>query len=121
MRMLAARAERGVVLLEVLVALTVVSAAGLGFVGVVSASSRAARELAARERTAAAADRLLAGYALLTRRDLDLRLSPHEVGEFVAVVRRPERTLYRIALADRRAPDVELLVTVVYRGDEATP
>jgi type II secretory pathway pseudopilin PulG len=109
------------VLLEVLVALTLVSAAGLGIVGVVSACARTARELASRERTIAAADRLLAGYSLLTRRDLDLRLGPHAVGDFVVAVERPERTLYRIALADHRAPDTELLVTVVYRADEAAP
>jgi hypothetical protein len=116
-----ARAERGVVLLEALVALTIVSAAGLGVVGVVSASARAAHELGSRERTVAAADRLLALYALLTRHDLDLRLGAHSAGAFIVSVERPERTLYRIAVAEPRAPAVELLVTVVYRADEATP
>jgi type II secretory pathway pseudopilin PulG len=116
-----ARAERGVALLEVLAALTIVSAAGLGVVGVVSASARAARELGSRERSAAAADRLLAAYALLTRRDLDLRLGTRSVGAFLVSIERPERSLYRIAVAEPRAPAVDLLVTVVYRADEATP
>ncbi len=119
--MRSAGAERGVVLLEVLVALTIVSAAGLGIVGVVSASARAARELGSRERTVAAADRLLAAYSLLTRHDLDLRLGTHSAAAFEVSIERPERTLYRIAVAEPRAPAVELLVTVVYRAGESTP
>jgi hypothetical protein len=52
---------------------------------------------------------------LLTRADLDRRLGTHRIGEFAVEVQRPERTLYRIAIAGAEAGANELLVTVVYR------
>ena len=62
-------------------------------------------------------DRVLAAMTLLKRVDLDRRIGRHEVGEFVLDVQRPERTLYRIAVAQTSAPQVEDLVTVVYRRE----
>ena len=107
--------RRGAVLLEALVALTVLGLVGSGVVSLLAASVRAEQRVAAAEHTLEAADRVLTAMSLLDRRELDRRLGAREVGEFLAVVTRPEATLYRLSIADRALPDAELLVTVVYR------
>ena len=107
--------ERGTALLEALVALAILSAAGIGVVGVMSTGLRSERELIARERQAAAADRVLSAMALLTGEDLDRRIGVATVGEFSVSVQRPEPLLYRIAVAPRETRSHPLLVTVVYR------
>jgi len=111
------RAEAGVVLLEVLVALAVLAAGGLALAGAVSAGLRSEADARTRERTLATEERVLAAVSLLGRGDLDQRLGRHAVGEFAIDVERPEPTLYRIALADTIAPEVDALVTVVYRPE----
>jgi type II secretory pathway component PulJ len=107
--------ERGAALLEAMVALAILAGAGASAVSLVSASLRAEREMADRERTLLAADRLLAAATLLTRTDLDRRLGRRDAGEFVVEVQRPRPSLYRIAVSESRAPEFELLVTVVFR------
>ncbi len=107
----------GVALLEVLVALALLAGSGVALAGLVSAGLRSEGDARARERTLATEERVLAALTLLSREDLDRRLGRHRLGEFVVDVERPEGTLYRIALADTLAPDVEALVTVVYRPE----
>lgn len=109
--------ERGVALLEVLVAVLILSVAGLGFVDLVGAGTRAVGTARARERELADEERLLAAYTLLSRGDLDRRLGRRDVGPYVVNVERPERVLYRIALARNEFLAVEDLVTVVYRAE----
>jgi type II secretory pathway component PulJ len=109
--------DRGVALLEVLVALAILSTSGLALVGLVNAGLSAEREARGREQTLVSEDRLLTGLTLLKREELDRRLGRHPLGEFQVDVERPERTLYRIALAQARSPEVEDLVTVVYRAE----
>jgi len=106
-------------LLEVLVALVILGTAGLSLVGLLGAGLRGEQDARERERTLANEDRVLAVMTLLKRVDLDRRIGRHEVGEFVADVQRPERTLYRIAIAQTSSPQVEDLVTVVYRKEQA--
>jgi hypothetical protein len=110
--------ERGVVLLEILVALTILAVAGLGLVELVSGNLRA--ETTARERETELGDleRLLTAHTLLTRSDLDIRLGATEIGAYVVSVQRPERELYRIAVGRVETPAVEDLVTVVFRRGE---
>jgi hypothetical protein len=110
--------ERGVALLEVLVALTILAASGLALVGLVSTGLAEERDARVRERTLTTEDRLLAALTLLTRPELDQRLGGHPVGEFVVDIARPEPTLYRLALAQAETPQVEDLVTVVYRPED---
>jgi len=110
------RGDAGVALLEVLVALGIVSAAGLAAVTLLGAGLRAEHDARLRERTLAAQERVLAATTLLTRAELDQRIGSQEIGEFVVRIQRPERTLYRIAIG-LKAAHVEDLVTVVYRGD----
>jgi type II secretory pathway pseudopilin PulG len=111
------RAEAGVALLEVLVALAILATAGLALVTLVAAGLRGERDAREREETLGAEERVLAAATLLKRGELDQRLGRHTVGEFLVEVQRPERNLYRLAVAQSRSPDVEDLVTVVYRAE----
>lgn len=113
------RRERGVALLEVLVALMILSASGLALTGLVGAGLGEERDARPREHTLAAEDRLLIALTLLTRPELDLRLGRHPLGEFLVDIERPERTLYRVALRQAATPQVEDVVTVVYRPEAA--
>jgi hypothetical protein len=112
------RGERGAVLLELVVALAVLSLTGVGLVELVAAHTRALGAAHERERELWDEDRLLAAYSILTRGELDQRLGSREVGAYVVTVQRPEAALYRIAISRGVAPMVEDLVTVVYRRRE---
>jgi len=103
------RAERGVVLVEVLVAVLILGIAGLALMELCGSGLRATMAAETREREQADAERLLTAYTLLKRNELDQRLGDRRVGEYVVNVQRPERELYRIAIAD--------LATVVQRDD----
>ena len=109
------RGERGIALLEAMVALAILASAGGFLAALVGAGLRSEHELGRREETLSAAARVLAATTLLTRTELDQRIGRRPVGEFVIDIQRPEPALYRLALSERAAPDLELLVTVVYR------
>lgn len=112
------RPDRGIALLETLVAVAILSGAGLALLDLVTAGLRAERESRERERVLAVEDRVLTALTLLKREELDRRLGRHPIGELIADIERPERTLYRIALIHAQSPQVEDLVTVVYRRDQ---
>jgi type II secretory pathway component PulJ len=99
------RAERGVALFETLVALAILSSAGLALLDLLTSALRAERDARERERVLAVEERVLTALTLLKRDELDL---------FVEI-ERPERTLYRIAVGQALSPGVEDLATVVYR------
>lgn len=109
--------RRGVALLEALISLAILSVAAAGALGAVAESLRSERGMVERERSMEQAHRVMKALSLLDRDDLDLRLGQRESGEFLVDVQRPRQTLYRIALGNTEAPEVELLVTVVYRPD----
>src|SRR5947207_19511 len=111
------RNERGVALLEVLVALIVLATAGIALVELVGHGMRAERQARLREATLATEERLLAALTLLNRHELDQRIGRRKIGEFIIDVQRPEPTLYRVALAQEQSPAVEDLVPVVYRPE----
>lgn len=111
--------ERGIALLEVLVAVLILSTAGLSLTELVGAGTRAVTIARQRERELADEDRLLTAYSLLARSDLDRRLGDRVVGPYVVNTQRPEATIYRIALRRSSAPDIEDLITVVYRPEPA--
>ncbi len=83
-------AERGAVLLEVMVALAILVVSGVTTVSLLGASLRSEVALAEREELFQEAHRALAALSLLTRDDLDRRIGRHPVGRFVAEIRRPE-------------------------------
>jgi type II secretory pathway pseudopilin PulG len=111
------RNDRGIALLETLVALAILCGAGLALLDLVTAGLRAEREARERERVLAVQDRVLTALTLLKRAELDRRLGRHSIGELIVDIQRPERTLYRIALAQQESLQVEDLVTVVYRKE----
>ena len=111
------RNNRGVVLLEVLVAVVVLATAGIGLVELVGSGLQAERSARQSETTLATEERLLAALTLLNRKELDQRIGRRQIGEFVVDVRRPEHSLYRIALLQEQSLQVEDLVTVVYRAE----
>lgn len=111
--------RRGVALLEAIVALAILTASGVGAIGLLAAASRSEYRLKRLEQVQANADRVFTAASLLSRRDLDLRLGERVVGEFVVEVERPETALYRLSIRERDSQS-ELLATVVYRP-EMTP
>src|SRR3989449_356690 len=108
--------NRGVTLVELIV-LAILSGAGLALLDFVTGGLRAERDARERERVLAVEERVLTALTLLKRDELDRRLGRHPLGDLVADIQRPERTLYRIALMQASAPQVEDLVTVVYRRE----
>lgn len=110
------RRERGVALLEVLVAVLILGVAGLALVELIAGGTRAVAGARDRERELADEERLLAAWTLLRREELDQRIGERAVGPYVMRVQRPERGLYRIAVQRKEAPEVEEVVTVVWRG-----
>ena len=114
-------AEGGLTLVEAMVAMAILAGAGTSLVAALDAGIRSEHQTRLRETALLSADRVLAALTLLTRTELDRRLGRHPLGEFIIEVQRPDRTLYRIAVAEARAPQVEMLVTVVYRREEAAP
>lgn len=108
--------DSGMALLEALVALAILAAAGLSTIGMLRQALDNERRMGEREHHADRADRVLAAMSLLTAKDLDRRLGRHRVGQFLVTVQRPGALLYRIAVSDTASAD-ELLVTVVYRAE----
>jgi pilin/secretion family protein with methylation motif len=114
------RNERGVALLEILVAIVILATVGIALMELVGAGLRAEHDARGRETTLATEERLLSALTLLGRSELDQRTGRRIVGAFIVDIQRPEPVLYRIALLQQTSPHVEDLVTVVYRV-EARP
>ncbi len=111
----AMKSRAGFALLEALIALAILGAAGLSFVALVRSGLDSERRAREQEAAVATAARVLTAMTLLTREDLDRRLGTRRIGEFAVDVQRPERSLYRLAIAAAETPAIEMLVTVVYR------
>jgi hypothetical protein len=109
----------GAVLIEVLVALVILAAAGVSTLGYLATFLDAQVRLETREAELWRADRLLTATTLLARPELDLRLGARDVGEFWVWVGRPEPDLYRISVTRAATPEEEFLVTVLFRPEEA--
>lgn len=113
--------ERGVMLLDAMIAIAILASAGVSMVALLGQALRMEHTLRAQEHDLHGAARVLTAAAMLTRRDLDRRLGRHPVGEFALEVQRPRPTLYRLAVIAEQTPTVEMLVTVVYRPELTTP
>lgn len=111
----------GAALLEVLVALAILTFAGAGWIGLLAGHARALTALRLREREMADEQRLLTAYAVLSRQDLERRLGARETGPYLVSVQRPDRLLFRVSIARRTAALVEDLVTVIYREAPRAP
>lgn len=110
------RGERGVALLEVLVALAIFAAVAVTVVGLLAEATEHERRAEAAERRLVDEERLMTAYALLTRADLDRRLGARRLGPYVVEVQRPHPVLYRVTIAADTigAPD---LATLIYRPE----
>ena len=109
------RNERGMVLLEVLIALVILVTAGASLVALVADAIHGVDGARARELQYHGAERVMTRLALRNRRGLDIRLGKRTEGEFLTHVQRPRPGLYRLAVSDTLASGAELLVSIVYR------
>jgi prepilin-type N-terminal cleavage/methylation domain-containing protein len=111
--------DRGMTLIEVLVALAILVGAAGPLVALADAAllrtDQASREEARYQRASEAMTRI----ALLPRVDLERRLGVHYVAEFQVSVQRPSLDLFRLAVSDSTDRGPTLLVTVVYRQPRA--
>lgn len=104
------RLRGGFTLIEVLVALSVVSVAGLATIDYVGAASVALRTAIALEAEMEAANNVMVTAVTWSRDDLDRRIGSTSIGGLALVVSRPRPELYRLVVRSSR----DLLVTVVH-------
>jgi len=105
------------VLLEVLIALTILALASYSALTTIADVMIGDRNWRKRERQIMEADKLLTAAVLMSAKDLDIRLGDRDRGPYVMNIQRPEPGLYRVVVRDSSAPQTDLLVTVVYRPE----
>lgn len=111
--------RRGAVLLEAIVALTMLAIGGVAMVALASASLRAIVRVRTAEAELRRANALLSAVALWPREDLDRHLGTHPQGPWQLRVDRPSATLYVLTLGDSADPALAhpLLTTSLYRPE----
>jgi type II secretory pathway pseudopilin PulG len=103
-----------VVLLEVLVALTILGIAGASITTLAVDAGRLVRHARQSEEDIRRASDLLDRVALWSREDLDRHLGDHAQGEWRMTVSRGATNLYLVELRDSTSA-TNLLTTVLYR------
>ena len=111
------RQRAGVVLLEVIVALTILAISATTMIALASASIRAVGRAQAADDATAQADDFLQIVALWPRADLDRHLGDREEGRWHMRIDRPKATLYTVTLYDSAGRAV--LHTSLYRAEDA--
>jgi len=106
----------GMVLLEVIVALTILSVGATTMVALAASSLDSVSRAEAREAETRKASALLEDVSLWPRADLDRHLGDRAEGPWDLRIDRPVPTLYTVALRDT-ANHVLLLATSVYRAE----
>lgn len=106
----------GSVLLEVLIAITVLALAGSSAIAVAVESVRVAQVAREHEQQVRTASAFMDAVALWPRADLDRRLGRREQGRWILHVERAAPTLYMLRIDDA-ATATELLRTAVFRRD----
>lgn len=109
--------DAGAVLLEVLVALTILSVGGTAAVLSTAEAARAVAHARERDQELRAADAFMNAVALWPREDLDRRLGERPQGAWRLRVDRPDRRLYVVSLRD--SAGAELLHTSLFRPDSS--
>jgi hypothetical protein len=110
--------HRGHALLDAILALAIISTAGLTSLSYVSSLLQAEGQAEAREAEFEMAERLLITSVLLTRAELEQRLGVRESNGFLIWVDRPEPELFRVGVSVTSAPATELVVTLLWRPRE---
>jgi prepilin-type N-terminal cleavage/methylation domain-containing protein len=108
--------ERGMALLEVIVALTILAIAGLSAVAGATQAMRTARQAHNHDAEVRAASAYMDVLALWTRADLDRHLGDRREGRWMVRVDRPARTLYDVAISDSTDRRL-ILLTTLYRPE----
>lgn len=108
------RSNAGASLIEVIVAVTILSIAGVTVVTAVAESTAAVRRAREADLELRAAGAFMEAIALWTREDLDRRLGDRRQGNWRLIIERPFPTLYSVALTDSTGSRV-LLSTSLYR------
>lgn len=107
--------DRGAILIEVLVAVVILSIAALATVRFLATTARTQDRLRARELELRRAEQVLVRTALRTRAELDaLAGASWEVDGLVMRVERVDAGLFRVALAPESAPASEILATLLH-------
>lgn len=108
----------GAILLEVLIAVTLLGLGGSAVGLLLSSYMMDAHRRLATEGQENAAGQVLALHALLGRRELEQRIGSQAAGPFVVRVTRPTPDIFRIAVSDVERAEGELVVTLLYRPRE---
>jgi type II secretory pathway pseudopilin PulG len=106
--------RRGAVLLEALVAMTILGTAGVAAIGVAKESGDALRRARERESELRSASAFLDAVVLWTRADLDRHLGEREQGHWRLRIERPTTRLYVVTLSDSLG-EHELFRTALFR------
>lgn len=109
-------ARPGAALLEVIVALTILSVAGLATLTASRQAADAVERAKRADEETRAASAFLDAVSLWPRADLDRHLGVRDEGRWHLRVERPAPTLYRVALTDTSDVRV-LLATSLYRAE----
>lgn len=109
------RGEAGAVLLEMLVALSLLAVAGTAAAVATAQGARAVAHARERDQELRAASAFMDAVALWPRADLDRRLGERQQGPWRLRVDRPDPRLYTLSLRD--SVGAELLRTAVFRPD----
>lgn len=114
--------RRGAVLLEVVVALTILATGGAGMIALASQSIDALRRARSAERETERASNFFEAVALWPRADLDRHLGDRAQGPWWLIIERPLPTLYTVTLTDSTGGRT-IITTALYRAevDRAAP
>jgi hypothetical protein len=108
------------VLLEVIVALTILAFGCLAVMSATDQIGSTAFQVAATEAATGRADQYLTAISLWPREELDRHLGAHRRGEWVLEIERPDPVLYEVRLSDSTAQR-EILSTTLYRAAPLAP
>lgn len=109
----------GAVLVEALVALTIITLVGVTALGLVAESISAHERLVLREVELEVAESLVIQMSLLDGAALTQRLGVREAGSYLIWVDRPEPNLFRVGISPVNRPEAELLATLFHRESES--
>lgn len=109
--------KAGIALMEVIVALILVTVVGVPLLARVGAEARLLVQRIDQEALLRTAEGALAEYASLERTRLEQRLGRRAVGSLDVLLDRPSPTLFRIVVVQPDAGDRALMATHVYRPE----
>jgi prepilin-type N-terminal cleavage/methylation domain-containing protein len=109
-----ANARRGTTLIEILVALAILSLAGSALASLARQTMQSARRAWDQDAELRRASALFDAVALWTREDLDRHLGARRQGPWVMLIARDDESVYSIVLSDSTGRR-ELLRTALYR------